>query len=318
MKYSIIVPVYNVSKYISKCLASIKQQSYDNFEVIIVNDGTTDNSMEMITPFVKKDKRFKVYNKENGGLSDARNFGVQYACGDIILFVDGDDYIDQDLLLKLDEEFQKSRDIDVVRLQLRLVNDEGTVLEQPQYYVFSNLDAISAYPILIKNVYVDVAWGYAYRKDFFINNKFAYAKGKINEDFGLTHLILLKANHLSSISYIGYNYVQREGSIMNSKNRGQNLRKVYDTLYHIDNYIQILKNDTSIPLSNKKILINYLLNTLIHRANLLEDDDLKQYIKNLKQRKIYKYFPNNTKKDKIRRSVVRFNLSSYVLKNRNK
>ena len=105
---------------------------------------------------------------------------------------------------------------------------------------------------------------------------------------------------------------------MNSKNRGQNLRKVYDTLYHIDNYIQILKNDTSIPLSNKKILINYLLNTLIHRANLLEDDDLKQYIKNLKQRKIYKYFPNNTKKDKIRRSVVRFNLSSYVLKNRNK
>ncbi len=318
MKYSIIVPVYNVEAYINRCLASIKKQTYNNFEVIVVNDGTQDDSMSIIKKFVDQDNRFQVYTKENGGLSDARNYGVKQATGDIILFIDGDDYIEKDLLSKLTEEFEKNRDIEVVRLQLKLVNDNGEVIEQPRYHVFSNLDSSKAYPLLLKNVYVDVAWGYAYRKDFFINNKFEYAKGKINEDFGLTHLILIKANHISSISYVGYNYVQRDGSIMNIKNRGQNLRKVYDTLFHFDNYITILKNDSSISSTNKELLLKYIISVIIYRSALLEGNDLKQYIKELKKRKIYQYFPNQTFKDKLRKLFIQFNTKAYISKNVNK
>lgn len=317
MKYSIIVPVYNVEKYIEQCLNSIIKQTYDNYEVIIVNDGSPDNSMDIIKKFVKKDKRFKVFTKENGGLSDARNYGVKQSSGDAIIFVDGDDYIDKDLLLEIDKEFQVSRDIDVVRFQLRLVDDNGNVLEQPSYKVFSNISSKDAYRILLKDIYVDVACGYAYRKDFFIQNGFEYAKGKIHEDLGLTHLILIKSNNISSINYVGYNYVQREGSIMTSTSRKQNLRKVYDTLFHFDNYMAILKKDTSIIEGNKELLTNYLIRVIISKAKLLEDDDFNKYIKDLKKRRIYQYFPNDTMKDKIRRLVIKVLLKRYVIKNMN-
>lgn len=315
MKYSIIVPVYNVEKYIGDCLNSILNQTYNNYEVIIVNDGTPDNSMKTIEKFTKKDKRFKTYTKDNGGLSDARNYGVDKASGDIILFIDGDDYIDKDLLLKLNNEFEINRDIDVVRFQLRLVDEEHNTVIQPAYEVFSNLSSNEAYGILVKNVYVDVAWGYAYRSDFFLKNKFKYAKGRIHEDLGLTHLILVKAKRISSIDYIGYNYVQRDGSIMSSSNRKHNLRKVYDTLFHFDNYLEILKKDTSIPSHNKELLLDYVVRTIIWRSRILDDKDFNKYIKDLRKRKIYKYFPNKTYKDKIRRLVVKFALKSYVLKN---
>ena len=96
MKFSIIVPVYNVEKYLKRCLDSIQNQTYDNFEVIIVNDGSPDHSQEIIDEYVKHDDRFLSYQKENGGLSDARNYGVKYATGDYLLFVDSDDYVSSD------------------------------------------------------------------------------------------------------------------------------------------------------------------------------------------------------------------------------
>ena len=94
MKFSIIVPIYNVEKYIEKCLQSIKDQTFKNFEVIMVDDGSTDNSNKIMKLF-EKDKRFKSYSKKNGGLSDARNYGIQYTTGDYLLFIDSDDYIDK-------------------------------------------------------------------------------------------------------------------------------------------------------------------------------------------------------------------------------
>lgn len=315
MKYSIIIPVYNVEKYIDRCLKSILEQSYEKYEVIIVNDGSPDNSMDIIKKYTKKDKRFKAYTKENGGLSDARNYGVEQATGDVIVFIDGDDYVNPDLLLKVNEEFECSRDIDVVRYQLRLVDENYNVYEQPGYLVFSNLPSTEAYKLLLKNTYVDVAWGYAYRKEFFTRNKFKYAKGRIHEDLGLTHLILVKANNISSIDYVGYNYVQRDGSIINSYNRKQNLRKVYDTLFHFDNYIEILKKDSSISKENKDLLLNHLLINIVAKTKLLEGNDVKNYIKELKKRKIYKYFPNSTFKDKLRRVIIKDFLKYYLAKN---
>ena len=99
MKFSIIVPVYNVEKYLEKCLESILNQTFKDFEAIIVNDGSTDNSQEIIDKYVNKDQKiFKSFKKENGGLSDARNFGIERAKGEYIVFLDSDDYIDENLL----------------------------------------------------------------------------------------------------------------------------------------------------------------------------------------------------------------------------
>ena len=93
MKISIIIPVYNSQQYLKKCLDSIKIQTYKNLEVILVDDGSTDNSLEICKNYAKKDQRFKVFHKKNGGTSSARNYGLKQVTGDYITFMDNDDYV---------------------------------------------------------------------------------------------------------------------------------------------------------------------------------------------------------------------------------
>ena len=121
MKFSIIVPVYNVEKYVKRCLDSIFNQTYKDFEVIVVNDGSTDKSMNI----VKKYKDVKIINEENRGLSHARNNGVKNARGDYILFVDSDDYINKDLLKELNKSLNNNPD--VVRFQVQSVDEYGNM-----------------------------------------------------------------------------------------------------------------------------------------------------------------------------------------------
>ena len=121
-KFSIIIPVYNVEKYIGKCLDSIMNQTYKDYEVIIVNDGTKDHSMEIV-----KDYDVKVINQKNQGLSAARNRGVKEATGDYILFIDSDDYIEKDLLKELNKSLKNNPDL--VRFQVQEVYDNGKIMK---------------------------------------------------------------------------------------------------------------------------------------------------------------------------------------------
>ena len=105
MKFSVIVPIYNVEKYLSKCFDSILNQTYSDFEIIAVNDGSPDNSQEIIDQYkANYPQKIKAFTKQNGGLSDARNFGIQRADGDYLLFIDSDDYINPVLLQRLANE----------------------------------------------------------------------------------------------------------------------------------------------------------------------------------------------------------------------
>ena len=128
IKYSIVVPIYNVEKYLEKCLDSIKNQTYQNFEVIMVNDGSTDNSNKIMKKF-ELDNRFKSYYKENGGLSDARNFGIIKAKGDYLILIDGDDYIEDDLLFQINKELQGKK-YDIIRFGLNIVNEKGNIIRE--------------------------------------------------------------------------------------------------------------------------------------------------------------------------------------------
>ena len=111
--FSIVLPIYNVEKYLAECLKSIEKQSYSSFEVLCINDGSTDNSLEIASKFSLKDKRFKLFNQKNSGVSVARNRGIKEANGKYILFVDSDDWIEQDTLKKIHEDIQ-AHDSDIV------------------------------------------------------------------------------------------------------------------------------------------------------------------------------------------------------------
>ena len=120
-KFSIIVPAYNVESYIDRCLKAIKSQEYKDYEVIIVNDGSTDNSVKIIEKYLS-DKRFKLINQDNKGLSAARNSGIKKAIGDYLIFIDSDDYISDDLLIKLDKILIKKYDL--VKIQYNYLYNE--------------------------------------------------------------------------------------------------------------------------------------------------------------------------------------------------
>ena len=121
MKFSFVVPIYNVEAYLERCIESIISQTYGDFEVILVDDGSPDSSLEICRKYEKMDDRISVYSKENGGLSDARNYGLARASGEYVIFVDSDDYIDEKT--KLDER--------QLPANLTIYTPEGTVNGKP-------------------------------------------------------------------------------------------------------------------------------------------------------------------------------------------
>ncbi len=214
---SIIVPVYNVEKYLHRCVDSILSQDYVHLEVILVNDGSTDNSPMICDAYAQSDGRIKVIHKPNGGLSDARNTGIDHATGEYIAFVDSDDYVDRTyintmLLAALENE------ADLVMCNFECVSDNGDSIAWqpgrsfPAFYgkVASN-SAMIAFSDPVGGVYV-VSWNKLYKNSLFNNVRFPV--GKIHEDQFVIHHLVDQCDFIFCVPDRLYYYVQRENSIM--------------------------------------------------------------------------------------------------------
>ena len=200
---SVIVPVYNVEEFVKKCLDSLVRQSYKNLEIIVIDDGSTDNSGRICDEFAKKEKNIKVFHKKNGGLSDARNFGIKKAGGEIIAFVDSDDFVDEEYIgVMYGKMVQK--DVDVVVCGYNFV--------KPKKDVLSGKNA--AIKLLTKHENIDiVAWNKLYRKSLFADNEIWFPKGKKHEDTLTTYKVLSKARKVVYLDEALYFYNERPGSI---------------------------------------------------------------------------------------------------------
>ena len=313
-KFSIIVPVYNVEDYIEKCLDSICNQTFEDFEVIVVNDGTKDNSGYFIDEFAKKDKRIRSFKKRNGGLSSARNFGVKKARGAYILFVDSDDYIEKDLLKKLNTVIEKNKDLELIRFQINEVNEYTGITKKLDSTVFDICSGEEGFVKLTTNSLLEPAWAYAYKSDFFKKYNFMYASGKLHEDFGLTPYIIVKAKKMCSIDYYGYNYLIRENSIMTSASEDKLIARANDTLYHFDNLLKWIDEDKGVSEDTKKVFRSFIANVLISKSIIVPKAYLKFYIKELKKRNISKYLLSNNIPRLVKKLVIKFDLDLYINK----
>ena len=302
MKFSIIVPIYNVEKYIEKCLQSIKDQTFKNFEVIMVDDGSTDNSNKIMKLF-EKDKRFKSYSKKNGGLSDARNYGIQYTTGDYVLFIDSDDYIDKKLLETLEDTIKKAK-ADTIKFNI------VDVINGKEYKHFEKLDKNKKVDLkdLIGFDYFEPACSYCYNLNFYKENNFKFEVGRYHEDYGLIPLILLKSSYIYYLNYFGYYYVKRENSIVNSSDTA--LKRAEDTLYFSIKNIDIIKNGKSADNETKSLLLNFYANGAINRLRILNDK--KGYLKQLKLNKIHRYLLNKSYKQKIKKMICKISYNLYI------
>lgn len=313
-KLSVIVPVYNTEKYVKKCLESIANQTMRDLEIIIVNDGSEDNSETVIKQWIESNKEIKVkyFKKQNGGLSDARNYGVTKALGKYISFVDSDDYIDVNLYKNL--EIYMDRNIDLIKFKMKTVNEQGKIIEKLGGPVFEECTGEEAFEKLCgMDRYIDPACIYLYKKEFYIKNKFKYELGAYHEDFGLTPLIIINAKTFISLEEYGYNYLQSDNSITRNQDNERNIKKANDTLKHYDNMInKIEKYD--ITDKTKELVKRYYTNTVILKAKELKKQkkEFNNYIKEIKKRKLYRNIKPCNIKQFIKRMILSVSVDLYI------
>ena len=209
---SVIIPIYNVKNYLDKCIESVINQTYENLEIILVDDGSTDGSEKKCDEYLDRDKRISVIHKENGGLSDARNHALNKISGKFVTFIDSDDYIDLrmiETLYKLIEEYEA--DISCVSFLRVFESRQGRNVTFPfQIATYSGNEAIE--DMLYKKSVDTSACGKLYKASDF--NEIRYPLGMIFEDWGTTYKIFHNKNRIVCSSEKMYFYVQRSGSLV--------------------------------------------------------------------------------------------------------
>lgn len=220
-KASVIVPVYNVEAYLEKCVQSILRQTERDFELLLVDDGSTDSSGQLCEELAKKDSRIRVIHQENQGLGGARNTGIREAKGDWLLLVDSDDWIEPQILEKALEAGLRE-EADMVVFPFRSVDEEGRELA-----VFrENIPVGRAFALKERKdilLTAPVAWNKLYRTAFFRETGLAYPSRVWYEDIRTTPKLMALARRMVFLGDIGYNYLQRQGSIMNSGKVARNV-----------------------------------------------------------------------------------------------
>lgn len=219
MTVSIIVPIYNVEAYLEACLESLIRQTYRDIEIILVNDGSTDNSLGICEAYVKKDSRITVYNKGNGGLSDARNYGLEHSTGDLITFVDSDDYVSEDYIACLYNALLET-DSDIAVASFYYDRD-GKIWPSSSEDDFQ--EVLSAYEMMerlyisekVPRVTYTLSWAKLYKKSLFDTIRFPV--GKIHEDEFTTYKLYIEAERMVYINHPIYFYRQRSSSITHSR-----------------------------------------------------------------------------------------------------
>lgn len=226
-KISVIIPVYNSEKYIEKCLDSVLNQTYKNFEIIVINDGSKDNSKEILEKYAKKYPNIiRHIEQENKGVAKTRNYGIQIAKGEYIAFIDNDDYIDNDYL----ENFvnvAKTGEYDAVIGGYRRPNEDGKIIKE----VHLQDEEWSKFIVF-------APWAKIYKKEYLLKNDITFLSNNIGEDVYFNLQALLISDKIKIIDYVGYNWFFNTKSVSNTTQK--DLSKI-NVFYLLDNCYEVLK-----------------------------------------------------------------------------
>lgn len=245
--FSIVIPVYNSAKTIRECLESIVTQSFPDFEVIIVNDGSTDETEKIVKSFSENDSRIKLYGFPNSGVSETRRRGISFSTGEYILQVDSDDTINSELLDRLAQVICKFEFPEVIRFQCELVGDNPQ--KNHQRYnchenlcrIMSGMDALKLWSKPGKKY--ALYWLFCFKKSVFAELLFL-PQLRCHEDLALIPILIAKATTVIGIDYVGYNYTYvSESSITNKTDIASEIWRAMDFLsaydYAIENFLKI-------------------------------------------------------------------------------
>ena len=315
MKLSIIVPVYNVADYLPKCLDSLLSQdlAQNEYEIIVVNDGSTDNSREIAQQYADQYANITLINQSNQGLSGARNTGIANAKGEYVQFVDSDDYLEDNVLGGLMKQVDDD-DLDVLRFKYQNVriNNESKKYEIFKPYKSDSFLFDDYSPKVTDGVtFLNERFGTACYAVMFIIRKTildncVFKQGIYFEDTEWTPRMILKSKRIASTDTIVYNYLMREGSITKAVNKDKQRKVVEDKIKLVDSLL-----DHSKDLENKSWFERMIAGTVLSTIGCIAADfydERKKYLKELKQRNIYPLSYNKTTKG-TKRKLQLINLS---------
>lgn len=257
MLFSIVIPVFNSEKYLRKCLESVLEQTYSDFEVIIIDDGSTDSSPMILDEFAKKDSRIQVYHMENKGVTKARKIGVSLTKGKYVIFIDSDDTINCELLSNIERTVKNFPNVDMVRFRCKMINDRPE-FDHELYndynsacnVLYSGIEAIRRWNNPDKRY--EIFWLYAMKREkaLIIQDEPNF---KSSSDYAIVPVIIANCRRVVMIEYIGYNYTCDNGySITHSagyqreKDRALNFIGAYR---YLTSKMKIIEKEKNIDLS---------------------------------------------------------------------
>ena len=284
---SIIIPVYNVEKYIRKCLESVINQTYKNIEIIIVNDGSRDNSRKIIEEYLL-DKRIEIIDKINEGQSSARNLGLKEAKGTYIYFLDSDDYIDKNTIEYLVNEMEQSKldclihgilkESEKQIKEIKVINSNIEKLLTGREYLNLAFD---------NNIFRPEVWNKFYKKEIILKNNIKFIEGKKYEDFLFSLLYILKCSRVKIIQNPFYHYLQREGSTTHKLDR-----KIIDDILWMVKQVEIELNKDFLTLLENKNFRVYVVRWIL--ANTIMKFEYFNYCYGFdKTKREFEYLRNN-------------------------
>ena len=310
-KISVIIPVYNTEKYLRRCFDSVINQTYPNMEMVVINDGSKDNSEKIINEYRNEyPEIISYYSKENTGVADTRNFGIEKAKGDYIMFLDSDDYIDEALFNHL--ETYVNQNIDLIKFKLQRVTRDGKLIEFVPGETFENTSGQEGFNKLYgTDVLLDSPCVYLIKKDIFIKNNLKFKVGTEHEDFGLMPFVIVLAKTMVSVNFYGYYYVQSDNSITRNEDYSKTFKKAYDALAHYDNAIEHLKKLDLNEITKQNVKI-YYTNAIILKTKELQPADQEKYIQEIKKRKMTKNIKIRNIKQLIKRIILGIDIKLYL------
>lgn len=316
---SIIVPVYNVEKYLQECIESLIKQTFRDIEILLIDDGSTDKSGQICDLYSDKYDFIKVIHKSNGGVCSARNLGISIAKGEYISFIDSDDYIENNFYEILYNE-SKKYNLDILFCNYVLVEDNvsrSTIQKKSKQYLLTNesITGLEYQKIRFENNDWDnYIWTALLKKSFLEENKLKfYDKGKLLfEDVLFTNKSLLKASRVKYVDFYGYRYRNRwRGSLSRQKSTETSIDSYYSIMNEfIELYYKSVNKD------EKRIIVNILYNvltSLLESIHYFESEDKDIYYKKIKDTDILKIIKKyiNTKKNLIKFIIFNINLKLY-------
>ena len=280
-KVSVIVPIYNVEKYLEKCINSLLSQTLEDIQIILVNDGSKDNSGNIAKEYEKNNKDRVIYvEKENGGLSDARNYGLKYATGDFIAFLDSDDYIEKNAY---EEMYNKAIEENADYVECDFIWEFPNKIRVDKQYPYKNKKEMLSFVRV-------VAWNKLIKRQLITDNNLEFPKGLRYEDVEFTYKLIPFINKFAYVDKPFIHYVQREGSIANVQN--ERTAEIFTVL---DNVVEFYKKNNIYEEYRNELEYNYaryLLCSSLKRMCKIKDKTIREKLLTESWERLNLNFPN--------------------------